>query len=50
VLARENAEVHLYALQTMTEQLQLCDWGLVQIWRLCWPGKMLKFTFMLFKP
>jgi hypothetical protein len=27
VLARENAEVHLHALQTTTEQFQLCGWG-----------------------
>jgi hypothetical protein len=27
VLAREDAEVHLNALQTMTEQFQLSDWG-----------------------
>jgi hypothetical protein len=27
VLARENAEVHLHALQTMTKQFQLCEWG-----------------------
>jgi hypothetical protein len=27
VLAREDAEVHLHALQTMTEQFQMCEWG-----------------------
>jgi hypothetical protein len=27
VLAREDAEVHLHALQMMTEQFQLCEWG-----------------------
>jgi hypothetical protein len=27
VLAREDAEVHLHALQTMTEQFHLCEWG-----------------------
>jgi hypothetical protein len=27
VLAGEDAEVHLHALQTMTEQFQLCEWG-----------------------
>jgi hypothetical protein len=27
VLAREDVEVHLHTLQTMTEQLQLCEWG-----------------------
>jgi hypothetical protein len=26
VLAREDAEVHLHALQTMTEQFKLCEW------------------------
>jgi hypothetical protein len=30
--------------------LQNCEWfSDVQIWWLCWSGKMLKFTFMLFK-
>jgi hypothetical protein len=27
VLAREDVEVHLHALQTMTEQFQLCERG-----------------------
>jgi hypothetical protein len=27
VLAREDVEVHLHALQTVTEQFQLCEWG-----------------------
>jgi hypothetical protein len=27
VLAREDVEVHLHALQTITEQFQLCEWG-----------------------
>jgi hypothetical protein len=27
VLAREDVEVHVHALQTMTEQFQLCEWG-----------------------
>jgi hypothetical protein len=27
VLAREDVEIHLHALQTMTEQFQLCEWG-----------------------
>jgi hypothetical protein len=27
VLAREDAEVHLRALLTMTEQFQVCEWG-----------------------
>jgi hypothetical protein len=27
VLAREGAEVHLHALQTMIEQFQMCEWG-----------------------
>jgi hypothetical protein len=26
VLAREDAEVRLHALQTMTEQFRLCEW------------------------
>jgi hypothetical protein len=29
VLAREDVEVHLHALQTMTEQFQLIEWGIV---------------------
>jgi hypothetical protein len=29
VLAREDIEVHLPALETMTEQFQLCEWGIV---------------------
>jgi hypothetical protein len=27
MLAMEDVEVHLNALQTMTEQFQLCEWG-----------------------
>jgi hypothetical protein len=27
VLAREQVEVYLHALQAMTEQFQLCEWG-----------------------
>jgi hypothetical protein len=27
VLAREDGEVHLHALQTVTEQFQLFEWG-----------------------
>jgi hypothetical protein len=27
VLAREDVEVHLHALQAMTEEFQLCEWG-----------------------
>jgi hypothetical protein len=27
LLAREDVEVHLHAVHTMTEQLQLCEWG-----------------------
>jgi hypothetical protein len=27
VVARDDAEVHLLALQTMTEQFLLCEWG-----------------------
>jgi hypothetical protein len=34
VLARENAEVHLHALQTMTKQFQLCEWGLCHLGKL----------------
>jgi hypothetical protein len=26
VLAKEDAEVHLYGFQIMTEQFQLCEW------------------------
>jgi hypothetical protein len=29
VLAREDAEVHFHAPQTMIEQFQLCEWGIV---------------------
>jgi hypothetical protein len=29
VLVREDVEVHLHALQTVTEQFQLCEWGTV---------------------
>jgi hypothetical protein len=31
LLAREDAEVHLHALTTMTEQFQPCEWG--QSWK-----------------
>jgi hypothetical protein len=27
VLASEDVEVHLHALQTMAEQFKLCEWG-----------------------
>jgi hypothetical protein len=27
VLAREDAEIHLHALKTMTKQFRLCEWG-----------------------
>jgi hypothetical protein len=27
MLAREDAEVHLHALQNITEQFQPCEWG-----------------------
>jgi hypothetical protein len=27
VLAKEDVKVHLHALQTLTEQFQLCEWG-----------------------
>jgi hypothetical protein len=27
VLAREDVEVHVHALKSMTEQFQLCEWG-----------------------
>jgi hypothetical protein len=29
VLSREDVEVPLHALQIMTEQFQLCEWGIV---------------------
>jgi hypothetical protein len=29
VLAREDAKVQLNALETMTEQFQLCEWGII---------------------
>jgi hypothetical protein len=29
VLAREDVEVHVHVLQTMTEQFQMCEWGTV---------------------
>jgi hypothetical protein len=29
MLARDDAEVHLHALQTMTEEIQLCECGIV---------------------
>jgi hypothetical protein len=31
VLAREDVEVHLHALQTMTEQFKPCEWGIVAL-------------------
>jgi hypothetical protein len=31
VLASENVEVQVQALQTMTEQFQLCVWGTVAL-------------------
>jgi hypothetical protein len=27
VMAKENVEIHPHALETMTEQFQLCEWG-----------------------
>jgi hypothetical protein len=27
VLLKKDADVHLHALQTITEQFQLCEWG-----------------------
>jgi hypothetical protein len=27
MLAREDVEVNLHSLETMTEQFQLCEWG-----------------------
>jgi hypothetical protein len=27
VIVKEHIEVHLHALQTMTKQFQLCEWG-----------------------
>jgi hypothetical protein len=32
VLAKEDGEVHLHALQTMTEQFQLCE-GALSSWK-----------------
>jgi hypothetical protein len=29
MLAKEDVEVHLHALQTMTQQFQLCEWAIV---------------------
>jgi hypothetical protein len=29
MLAREDVEVNLHAVETMTEQFQLCEWGTV---------------------
>jgi hypothetical protein len=29
VLATEDVEVRLHSLQTMTEQFQLCEWGII---------------------
>jgi hypothetical protein len=34
MLAREDAEVHLHALKTMTEQFQLCEWGYFRLEKL----------------
>jgi hypothetical protein len=35
LLAREDAEVHLIALQTMIEQFQLCEWGGIVVLENC---------------
>jgi hypothetical protein len=29
VLAREDVEIHIHALETTTEHFQLCEWGIV---------------------
>jgi hypothetical protein len=29
MLVREDVGIHLHALQTTTEQFQLCEWGIV---------------------
>jgi hypothetical protein len=29
LLDKEDIEIHLHALQTMSEQIQLCEWGIV---------------------
>jgi hypothetical protein len=42
VLAREDAEVHLHALQTMTEQIQLCEW------EHCSLGKLYRYWEIIF--
>jgi hypothetical protein len=34
MLAREDVEVPFQALQTMTEQFQLCEWGHIQLGKL----------------
>jgi hypothetical protein len=34
VLAKEDVEVHLHALQTMTKQFQLCELGLYHLEKL----------------
>jgi hypothetical protein len=34
MLAREDVEVHLHAVQTITEEFQLCEWGYYR------PGKL----------
>jgi hypothetical protein len=31
VLAREDDKAHLHAVHTMTEELQLCEWGIVDL-------------------
>jgi hypothetical protein len=38
VLGKEDIEVYLHALQTMTEQFQLCEWGHYRFGKLhcCW--------------
>jgi hypothetical protein len=33
-MASEDVEVHLHALQTMTEQFQLCEWGYFSLGKL----------------
>jgi hypothetical protein len=38
LLARKDVEVHLHALQVMTEQFQLCEWGH------CGLGKLYRFS------
>jgi hypothetical protein len=33
MLAREDAEVHIHALDTTTEQFQLCECGALSSWK-----------------